>query len=88
MELFGRPSWVPNWNEATGAGHFGTTHSASGFLRVLKDPFPANANMPTLRVKGLRADTIESLISVKGRLGPIIEPFKLIDSDRSRPPGR
>lgn len=79
LELLGRLSWVPNWNGAAGAGHFGTTRSASGSLRALKDPFPANANAPTLRVKGLRVDTIELLISVKGRLVPIIELFKCID---------
>ena len=79
LELLGRPSWIPNWNGAASAGHFWTTHSASGSLRALKDPFPANANTPTLRVKGLRMDIIESLISVNGRPVPIIEPFKLID---------
>ena len=79
LELLRRPSWVPNWNGAAGAGHFGTARSASGSIRTFKDPFPENANTPTLGVKGLRVDTIESLISVKGRLGPIIEPFKLID---------
>ena len=77
LELLGRPPRVPNRNEAAGAEHFGTARSASRPLRALKDPFPANANMPTLRGKGLRVDTIESLISVK--LGPIIEPFELID---------
>jgi hypothetical protein len=79
LELLGRPPRVPNRNEAGGAEHFGTTRSASRSLRALKDPFPANANTPTLRGRGLRVDTIESLISVKGKLGPIIELFKLID---------
>jgi hypothetical protein len=79
LELLGRPSWVPNWNGAAGAGHFGATRSASGSLQALKDPFPANSNTPTLRAKGLRVDTIESLISVKGGLRLIIELFKLID---------
>lgn len=54
-------------------------HLTSGSLRALKDPFLANANTSTLRVKGLHVDTMESLISVNGRLVPIIEPFKLID---------